>query len=1773
MMLIIENPELLLALKSLYEFESPRVSGPHGGTPGFKPWSIEEVIRETEIEKNVLEQLVELLTERKQIMRIPAYANHPERFLTRTAEMVRTLGAMHEYVKRQTDEELDEEQHLQIIEATKWVPALLERPDREISIDELLINLREDLEDLRIRTVRTLSISQLLSLVALALTAIARETLSSHAIESFRLTRFQDRAIRKALMASFSPGASEEAMIVCAGTGSGKTIAFTVPVLVDSVLDTLENTPDSGARWSQLMIYPRNDLAFDQFSTLREYCGQLNLLLRDSSDFSNIYLTIALDADGHIKKEIERIPHPKGTQVGQWDLRWKNPKKPNVVSASASRYGGVHPNKREEAYRPANIVVASSESFRRRLMIPEVSRAVQTSLQRVVLDEIHLAEGLSGGHLRGLFNRLKTIAGRRNLLFIGASATIAAPERHVESVWGTSSESVDLIEPSSSESQGAPGGIANHVLVRPRSGVTKGGPIYNSTTLVGHQSKEQSWFEDRENAAESPDELEKMICFADSRDFVARWQMLLNENETNAHFQRIRPLQITGSGKGGAIRLPYAFWFDRPLAQQLNDTSVCDACRRCEKLPENIPVLKSQVQKFRTKVGGRSEPEKFVMEALREMGEELSINTLDECPHMQAGTCWHFGPGFGETPLMMDTSPADLLPHLTDRPGDASGKVFKNTLRSRRHTADSRGAGDDGLSDKDFTADALYMHQSGEAYPASRPNAPPGPEIPHDTIVATPTLEVGVDMKKVTNIMTHRAMRNVASYRQKAGRAGREKNSVTNTVTVLSKRPGDYQMYRNEQKLILDQLKEPVPVANKNRMVMKSQAYMSVMDWISVQGLNIEEIQNTTPDWRGQITESLELLQRRRDEIYAWLDRGFRSGIDSVLSAADMYQAIDTFRSHIELLLHGEYELDDGAERRSIIDELFVAIGDIENRSTRIKKPKEKESGIEGLLDDLVTATRDCTTFLSDEDIDSLSTLQHLVQDNELEDSESIASIIEGLEDQVPSLWRVQKRQLRNLTNVLKEMEEALGEEEIYSPDKAQRLAIDLYGLTNRTARYYFSWMLSECSVFLEDAPFCFIERVFENPHDRPIPVNVGEERKLKQSMSQFMRDLLPGSWNHRLSKSGTGHALKSPIGGHGAELDTQTGIRMANVVYRYIDGNIPGIDGFPLRVEPPGADSFDTNSVPEVIRMNHSGSNLPILRPKYVSLQTEYGVSSGENDDARNVPTKVWFSATSGLVARMDREKAESDRQGMIPETWPCRWATSRLVDPRDVLAFSPSERKSIPGQAGRHNVSSHPLMARLFDDISFSDKTEIKDVVLGIHRTQGVSMRYRLDGSRDAVFGQQFSTHGIKHTLSQSLLQNIEETSNRWKNRAFDTDFWKVLEHHFERIGFSSESERFAMRDLVKMMLLNLHKSSPSELPETVGEVVEQLQNSTISQEMFEQYMESIRLNVREHVRESLTPMFDKYNSESSRLYDEVELIESFNEWSRYTAMNTIGRLLVQSGALYTGVEEEKLAFSIDIGECSVTVYDDDAEGNGSCELIHRYYLISEATKSANGEMRAPPLPSKDFVWEFERQFITCPEHVAQRVAFQTLEEGFECPRTLRSHQDQALSMKKRYSKIWNHLQITSIGRASHLFSIAPALKNDLTEHFPDISVDELEQALHVCSSGCFVCNGASRSSAFPLSVSERYTSRGVLDGLVNFGEECEGYLNGRDRHQYGVVGRGRTEVYPHWHANNEQEYVIPFTILPRQIGTFVKRSQLNVELRPIRLVRLVDHLEASL
>ena len=230
-------------------------------------------------------------------------------------------------------------------------------------------------------------------------------------------------------------------------------------------------------------------------------------------------------------------------------------------------------------------------------------------------------------------------------------------------------------------------------------------------------------------------------------------------------------------------------------------------------------------------------------------GEEfIQVNGLDECPMLQAGVCWWFSGDSESEPILERKVARDtwdskwLSEKLVKRPntGDDEEFVFARTLRSRRHTADQNsGKEKDGLSTRDdqFSSNKLFEHSSGEAYPAV-PSAKglATKKIPHNVIIATPTLEVGVDMDNVRNVVMHRAMRDISSYRQKAWPCRQRKNSVVNVTTILSKRAQDYEFYNNHGQLILQPIRNVVPIASQNRSVMLSQCYMSVMDFMSFKG-------------------------------------------------------------------------------------------------------------------------------------------------------------------------------------------------------------------------------------------------------------------------------------------------------------------------------------------------------------------------------------------------------------------------------------------------------------------------------------------------------------------------------------------------------------------------------------------------------------------------------------------------------------------------------------------------------------------------------------------------------------------------------------------------------------------------------------------------------------------------------------------------------------------------------------------------------------------------
>ena len=70
------------------------------------------------------------------------------------------------------------------------------------------------------------------------------------------------------------------------------------------------------------------------------------------------------------------------------------------MKAAVSTYSGD---------KPASIIACSIESFRRRLRIPEVCAGLGNGLRRIVLDEVHLSNGIQGGHHSQNIISLQTI--------------------------------------------------------------------------------------------------------------------------------------------------------------------------------------------------------------------------------------------------------------------------------------------------------------------------------------------------------------------------------------------------------------------------------------------------------------------------------------------------------------------------------------------------------------------------------------------------------------------------------------------------------------------------------------------------------------------------------------------------------------------------------------------------------------------------------------------------------------------------------------------------------------------------------------------------------------------------------------------------------------------------------------------------------------------------------------------------------------------------------------------------------------------------------------------------------------------------------------------------------------------------------------------------------------------------------------------------------------------------------------------------------------------
>ena len=518
-----DQHEWIPLLKSIYQFESQRVSGPGSYHRDISDalWSIDDFMGldpQLAEKRKTLTDLIGYLSDNGHMLVVPEEETESvqgsktkgDRYLTRVGETVRLLGHTYEYWHKGRPG----------IEATRWLVDEKKMPTFSITAHEGISRLQGI-----VRPEPGFDADE--RALCKAIETVVRGTSSFLAKGDWtkaRFSEFQIVATEEMLRSKFKRGHDRNTQILTAGVGSGKTIGFTMGMMISALYGLM-----TGEKKCHLFLYPRTALAKDQHQKLSKIAEEI--------DYAK--LNVHLEHMEYYNSMKPKLSVKEGIKKTYTD--WDYP----------------------------ILIVTTLETLKRRLQHPLFAKTMARSLSSVVLDEIHLIRDITGTKIVHLLERLKATVPRR-ILFTGSSATVASPERHAATVFGVKESDVRVIAPDSD--QMAVAGLVHHVFLKPRDSMSILGLLVNGTSILTHTR--------RDDVGNRPDDVASMpktIGFADNLDMLGRWNEDFRENERTEHDQAFgrsgRPHpqdESTISWNPRQRELPYALRFKDPLFRRLN---------------------------------------------------------------------------------------------------------------------------------------------------------------------------------------------------------------------------------------------------------------------------------------------------------------------------------------------------------------------------------------------------------------------------------------------------------------------------------------------------------------------------------------------------------------------------------------------------------------------------------------------------------------------------------------------------------------------------------------------------------------------------------------------------------------------------------------------------------------------------------------------------------------------------------------------------------------------------------------------------------------------------------------------------------------------------------------------------------------------------------------------------------------------------------------------------------------------------------------------------
>ncbi len=1651
-------------LEQIYHFESSRISGSHGGGRRHTVlrWEKQQMLdylcdkfpeQHDQID-GILDDLINHMVDEKHMMRYTSGA--ATYHSTRVGELVRNITCLHEFQQRESGQEDDEivGKRYSIMDGIRWEPRLRYGPARNIPASLIVENLRNQFS----------ADHELPNGVSLDDALIDLDYVLRAYDQKFNgnlmFSQFQADSIVIELIHSWKGHMSP--LVLTAGTGMGKTIAFTIPVLTDALI---QNRGAGRRLCSQLLLYPRNDLAKDQFSEIESVIKHLNHLLAEGGQISRS-IGIAIDAASLIGTERQYYPTVQGGQELGWGVGGGN-----VYNSASEIYGGN---------RPAAIVACSIESFRRRLKIRPVVEGLQLGLKRIVADEVHLSSGTQGAHISNILKRCKKTFGhteRRPISFVGVSATIAKPRKHVSKLWDDREDDERKVRhvDASSSLQMEPMGILHHIMAKDRQHASSIGSLVDITSAVVHHRRVASM----ERPALYKD-LQKTIGFADSHEIVGNWYSYMLDNEVTSSAARM-PNHET------SMRRPYNQWHDSPLNCHEGGQEVCTSCRSGTYHETPITVSMNQIELIRTDRLPQEVEERFDLRFktsdsfnITDDGEFV-IKGLDTCPHLESGTCWWFVPRTGE---------------LEVRPGDQNAFSFKESVRVKRHTSKTQ----DGNNDQLGGADHSFRERATQgAYPPP-PNNLAGAavnynhQIKHDVAIATPTLEVGVDMNSVTEVITHKAIRNISSYRQKVGRSGRERGTDALAVTLLSASGQDFHHYRSMRRLVDAKISDPIPIASANRTVLSSEAYDAVIDYITTHSdLPLIEYIGARGIHHPSSLELDENLRLCMDAIYnenteqsvhacyVYVRDSLRDG----LPAAQVHRAIEAVWTHFDKLLT---PIRQSAEGEHISALRYVAASNSGQHIPNFDPNLEAWQQLQGAVPLLAT-------MLTPNALEELNGIIECKMVDKFVEFAAGYPILQAFSEQF----------------------QTAPDQDPFAEEVTQLCNLE----DSHYVTTYLSTLLRALSSMKRSAPFISQETLFLNPHEAAVEVRheAGNYSKTELiTAADALQYTLPGMWTHRLFKAQRFYVCSG---------------RQAIEHFDF-----PGTGRFRMQMDsqiengrPPEFDNYGTISNQEVAQTPSllditpfTGMQLKQLTRIFV--QTDKGVEGKPN----TVEFRPDAPYNKQLVSTMDVESGNQfPSRKKRPTSYSISWTFAQPDD-----EGIPSQTYQIPyTEAGEHGVRSvsvlnHPLMNTIFSHVNFHKRMNVKRIAFGVSRSNNVILQPFKNG-HDIAFVDNFSTSGFRFLLNEEFV-NKGASGFISRTNPFDgttlqiISFWMLSQPEFKNQGVNSFLVEAYIDALVdEVWSVGTENVPENAFPRTTEEFLDLWLNNghAVDQQRLQLRFEQDKVadDLLEGYLEDLQELMGLIGQSSTYILRNWEQIA--HNWYTSTCGNTLGLMVAESIAEFAGVQTTSIAYTFDwnaeSNELEILVFDNEAEGNGACDLANTYFAMPISIQDIAQHLGETNLPSQSLVDVIERRAAVCEEHYIHSAAIQD-----EIPSgTKQSDQKEIEELQYRYRETWDELNIQSSSEAGlhfrRRFAETGAQHGEAMNQEQRTKMLDLELALDVCAQSCPSCKGDDSLNAFPTHLSKYTTNRSVIDVALGAWHEREGYLRSHSDRAFIEEGSG--------------------------------------------------------